>query len=213
MKAPHLQPVQFHQDTIHLVEFNGNPFTPVKPLCENIGIAWQSQRTKLSAESARWNCNDIVTVAADGKEREMLCLPPRKLNGWLMTVNPRKVKPEIRDRLIQYQNECDEVLWNYWTKDDALLLDMETSAIDAACEASAAATLTMIQSAGRGGYSASFLSDIIRYCSAGLSYAECGRLLNVSTDTARRYGGMALTAGLIDVQPSACHQLSLFPEV
>lgn len=26
-----------------------------------------------------------------------------------------KVAPELRDRIIQYQEECDEVLWNYWT--------------------------------------------------------------------------------------------------
>ncbi|AOZ48885.1 hypothetical protein BKX93_01980 [Chromobacterium vaccinii] len=45
----------------------------------------------------------------------MLCMPLRKLAGWLMTIHPNKVKPEIRDRIVAYQNECDEALWQYWT--------------------------------------------------------------------------------------------------
>ncbi|MBB9841894.1 hypothetical protein FSI59_026210, partial [Escherichia coli] len=27
-----------------------------------------------------------------------------------------KVRPEIRDRVLQYQAECDDVLYDYWTK-------------------------------------------------------------------------------------------------
>ncbi|CRL43698.1 hypothetical protein SGGMMB4_00198 [Sodalis glossinidius str. 'morsitans'] len=46
----------------------------------------------------------------------MLCLPLRKLAGWLQTINPNKVKSEIRDKVVQYQNECDDVLYEYWTK-------------------------------------------------------------------------------------------------
>lgn len=46
----------------------------------------------------------------------MLCLALRKLNGWLQTISPNKVKPEIRDKVVQYQEECDDVLYEYWTK-------------------------------------------------------------------------------------------------
>ncbi|WP_428454186.1 phage antirepressor N-terminal domain-containing protein [Photobacterium kasasachensis] len=46
----------------------------------------------------------------------MICLPLRKLFGWLQTISPNKVKPEIRNLVIQYQNECDDVLWQYWNQ-------------------------------------------------------------------------------------------------
>lgn len=39
----------------------------------------------------------------------MLCLALRKLNGWLQTISPNKVKPEIREKVVQYQEECDDV--------------------------------------------------------------------------------------------------------
>ena len=115
-----LQPITFHQDTIFIVDNDGEPMVPVKPIAENIGLNWSGQFTKLSDEKERWNCLDIQTVAADGKQREMLCIPLRKINGWLMTISPSKVSPEIKDTLIAYQNECDEVLWNYWTEGTVL---------------------------------------------------------------------------------------------
>ena len=59
---------------------------------------------------------EIMTTGKDGKQYQMLCLPLKKLFGWLMTVSPNKVKPELRDTVIKYQEECDDVLWDYWTK-------------------------------------------------------------------------------------------------
>ena len=57
----------------------------------------------------------MTTVAQDGKSRTMTCLPLKKLFGWLMTISPNKVKAELRNTITRYQEECDEVLWQYWT--------------------------------------------------------------------------------------------------
>lgn len=115
-----LQPVPFHQDTIFIIDHEGEPFVPVRPICDNMGIDWKSQYTKLTDERKRWNCGVIPTVATDGKQREMVCLPLTKLNGWLMGISPSKVAPEVKDRLIAYQDECDGVLFDYWFKGGAI---------------------------------------------------------------------------------------------
>lgn len=106
--------VDFHQDKLMLVEHNGEPYVPMKPIVENLGLAWQSQHIKLKQRFSS-TITEIVIVAQDGKMREMTCLPLRKLFGWLMTIMPNKVKPQLKDKIIQYQNECDDVLWRYWT--------------------------------------------------------------------------------------------------
>ncbi len=49
--------------------------------------------------------------------QEAVCLPLRKLSGWLSTISPNKVKAELRETIIQYQNECDDVLWAHWSKE------------------------------------------------------------------------------------------------
>lgn len=46
----------------------------------------------------------------------MICLQLRKLSAWMLTIYPNKVKSEIRDKVIQFQEECDDVLYRYWTE-------------------------------------------------------------------------------------------------
>lgn len=114
-----LLPVAFHGETLYLVEHNGEPFTAIKPICDAIGLDWKNQHSKLTGAGFRWNCGDITVVAADGKQRSMVCLPMRKLSGWLASISAAKVKPEIREKLIAYQDECDDALWRYWTEGHA----------------------------------------------------------------------------------------------
>ncbi|EHH5083660.1 hypothetical protein M4M37_004791 [Escherichia coli] len=106
--------VPFHGDSLYVVNHNGEPYVP-KPVVAGMGLAWQSQLAKLRQRFAS-TITEIVMVAEDGKRRNMVSLPLRKLAGWLQTINPNKVKPGIRDKVIQYQEECDDVLYEYWTK-------------------------------------------------------------------------------------------------
>lgn len=67
----------------------------------------------------RWGVTKIV-IPTLGDLQEMLCIPLRKLFAWLNSISPNKVKPELRDTVIKYQEECDDVLWDYWTKGKAI---------------------------------------------------------------------------------------------
>ncbi|HEO1779076.1 TPA: phage antirepressor N-terminal domain-containing protein [Acinetobacter baumannii] len=110
--------VPFHNTELLLVEHNGQPYTAMRPIVENIGLDWKTQLIKIKQ---RFNSvvGEIPTTGKDGKQYKMLCLPLKKLFGWLMTISPNKVKPELRDTVIKYQEECDDVLWDYWIKGQA----------------------------------------------------------------------------------------------
>lgn len=114
MQQLNFAPVPFRGATLYLVERNNEPYTPMKPIVEGMGIDWAGQYTKLKANLSRWGI-EMISIPSQGGEQDMLCMPLRKLAGWLMTIHPNKVKPEIRDRIVAYQNECDEALWQYWT--------------------------------------------------------------------------------------------------
>jgi hypothetical protein len=73
----------------------------------------------------------MTLVAKDGKMREMIMLPVKYLQGWLFTVDANRVKPEIKDRLLQYQRECFDVLNQYW-QNKSLGSQVDTSST-AAC--------------------------------------------------------------------------------
>lgn len=107
--------VPFHGNALYVVNHNGEPYTPMKPIVEGMGMVWAAQFVKLKQRFAS-TISEIEMVAEDGKVRKMVCLPLRKLAGWLQTIQPNKVKPEIRDNVIRYQDECDDVLYEYWTK-------------------------------------------------------------------------------------------------
>ena len=111
--------VPFHNSELYIVEYNGQPYTPMKPIVEGMGLDWAAQFNKLKQKFAT-TIAEIAIVANDGKERLMACLPVRKLAAWLYSISPNKVRPELRNTVIMYQNECDDVLWDYWTKGQAI---------------------------------------------------------------------------------------------
>ena len=110
-----LSPVTFHGDTIFCLTVNDQPYTPAKPIVENMGVSWQGQQAKLSANKERWGIKNILIPTESG-EQQTLCMPVRKLPAFLASINPKKVKPELREKIEIYQRECDDALWDYWTK-------------------------------------------------------------------------------------------------
>lgn len=115
--STHTLTVPFHGAALLIVDVDGQPYTPIKPIIDAIGLDWKTQYRKLLANQTRWSTMVIKTiVAADGKLREMLCLPLRKLAGWLVTISPNRVAPGIRDTITRFQNECDDVLWDHWSR-------------------------------------------------------------------------------------------------
>ncbi len=114
-----LQPIQFHTDTIYLVEHNGQPYTPVRPLVENIGLDWASQYVKLTSKKERWGVVMIPTPSAGGNQ-ETICIPIRKTAAFLYSIDADRVRHDLKEKVEMYQEECDEVLWNYWTKGIAI---------------------------------------------------------------------------------------------
>lgn len=106
-------PVSFRGNMLYVVQHDSQPYTPMKPISEGMGLAWQGQHAKLSSNSKRWGIKEIL-IPSIGGNQEAICLPLRKLPGWLMSIHPNKVKPEIRETVIAYQNECDDVLWRHW---------------------------------------------------------------------------------------------------
>lgn len=111
--ANHSMVVPFHGSSLYLVEHQGEPYVPMKPVVEGMGLDWKTQHRKMTA---RFKGMVEMTIPSAGGDQLTICLPLRKLPAWLYSVQPGKVSPEIRDNVVAYQEECDEVLWQYWTK-------------------------------------------------------------------------------------------------
>lgn len=105
--------VDFYGDglTAYLVE--DEPYVPIRPICEYLGVSWSGQweriqRDEVLAEAARFV--RVTRTNSAGGRPDVLCLPLKYLNGWLFGINARRVKPELREKIVRYQRECYEVL-------------------------------------------------------------------------------------------------------
>lgn len=106
--------VPFLGAELYVVDHNSQPYAPMKPIITGMGLTWHGQHAKIKANANRWGVLELRTPSAGGLQ-DMLCMPLRKLPGWLSGIESGKVKnPDARAKVIQYQNECDDVLWQYW---------------------------------------------------------------------------------------------------
>ena len=113
--------VKFYGDelTAVRVDLEGHSFVyiPVRPVCDYLGVDWSSQRQRINRDPvlSRELKPCVVVTTTQGQpdqRREMLCLPLDMVNGWLFGINANRVKEELRERVIRYQQECYRVLAN-----------------------------------------------------------------------------------------------------
>lgn len=109
-----MKTIEFYGDTLEVVDMNGQPGVTARRLVENLGLDWSTQLEKL--QDPLFNCGHMPTVGADGKQREMLVLPVDRLPAFLFSINPKKVREDLQEKLARYRLECAGVLYNYWAK-------------------------------------------------------------------------------------------------
>ena len=55
-----------------------------------------------------------------GGKQDMLFIPLNKINGWLFSINADKCRQDIRQKVKTYQEECFQVLYDYFHKGAAI---------------------------------------------------------------------------------------------
>lgn len=119
IEAVNTSSIQFHGQPIVTALAAGIAYVAMKPIVENLGMSWTTQHRKLMSSDNKYGYAHM-NIPSKGGLQQMLCLPLKKLNGWLFSINPSKVRADIRDKLIAYQEECFTVLHDYWTKGAAV---------------------------------------------------------------------------------------------
>lgn len=121
-----LQTFDFNGDQIVTCMVDGQPHVAMRPIVENLGLSWSTQQGKINSQSGKYNCVHMNTVGSDGKRREMLAMPTKRVTLWLASINPNKIKDkEKRNKIELYQAECAEALYNYWHQGIAVRGDSE----------------------------------------------------------------------------------------
>jgi hypothetical protein len=90
-------------------------FVPIRPICDYLGLNWsaQLQRLKRDLILSKKFISVFITHTEKGKgggQREMIALDLDYLAGWLFGVDPSRVKPELKERVLLYQEFCYSVI-------------------------------------------------------------------------------------------------------
>ena len=141
--------VLFNDDqiTAALVLMNGQQqiYVSIRQMCELLGVAYQGQIRRINDDPVLSKhvkgVNIMFTPNTDGRgggRQVTNCLPIDYLNGWLFGINAKRVRPEVRERLIIYQEKCHRVLARAFragelTSDEAFesLLNVDSPSVQA----------------------------------------------------------------------------------
>jgi hypothetical protein len=106
--------VEFYGDTLPAGQLaDGTILVPVRPVVEGLGVDWASQYQRLKRDPVlRDALRSVVVTTTDRGQRPMVALPLKLLPGFLFGLNASRVKAELRERILRYQRECYDVLWN-----------------------------------------------------------------------------------------------------
>jgi hypothetical protein len=81
---------------------SGNGWVVVKKVCEVLGVDHSGQIKRL--KDLPWPVMEMISMtAADGKIYKQLCISTESAPQWLATINPAKVAPKVKPKLIQFQ--------------------------------------------------------------------------------------------------------------
>ena len=139
MYVQDIKTVNFYGDQLVTFVHNDEHYVAVEPVILHMGLDWDYFRRKLtdSMVSAmhegtydRYNVTQAVIIQ-DGVEASLISLPLKRLNAFLFGINPNQIKdPEVRSRVIKYQEECVIALHDYWMHGAAMNLRTTPSDID-----------------------------------------------------------------------------------
>jgi uncharacterized protein YqgV (UPF0045/DUF77 family) len=113
-----IKTVDFYGDGITVALVGDDVYVPLRALTDFLGVDWTAQwrRVQRDVVLARY-VRQVTMTGADGKQRDLVCLPLEYLPGWLFGITTSRLRPELQEKLTRYREECFRVLWNAFKHD------------------------------------------------------------------------------------------------
>jgi hypothetical protein len=106
--------VAFHADTLFAIERDDGVFVALKPICDALGVEWRKQRERISRDTILSEGSTIMGLPSAGGMQDTTCLRLDLVNGWLFGIDEDRVRPEAKDRVLEYKRECYATLFRHF---------------------------------------------------------------------------------------------------
>src|SRR3712207_2650312 len=99
--------VPFHGDDLVAVQqADGTIFVLFGRLCDNLGLNQQAQARRTNRHAVLQKALTTLEVHTSGGTQTLQCLKLSLLPLWLSGVQASRVKPELQERLVLYQEQA-----------------------------------------------------------------------------------------------------------
>jgi hypothetical protein len=101
--------IEQYKFEVPVFEQDGRSWVGLHPLCDALGVDRGSQSRKVTQSEFIRVCH--MALPSLGGNQKTLCLDIDCVGEWIFGINPNKVKPEIRDRMITFRQKLQHVLY------------------------------------------------------------------------------------------------------
>ena len=108
-----LVPIAFHGADLRVVVDESDGYAAIAPICQHLGIGERGQRLRIQRHPVLQKGRNLMILPSAGGDQEFACLRIDLIPFWLATLHPSRARPEVRDLLILYQQECARVLFRH----------------------------------------------------------------------------------------------------
>lgn len=124
--------VNFRGDELYGFKQDDGVFLAAKPMVEAMGLDWSAQLKRIKRDPILSEGMAIMaTPFGRGGDQECVCLKLELVNGWLFTIDTLRIKDEtVRERVILYQRECYQVLYEHFSGKRKAIAEIEGDPTD-----------------------------------------------------------------------------------
>lgn len=103
-------------NNVDIIATSDEQMIAIRPICEALGINEEGQRQRIVRDEILSSTACMIkAVAADGKDREMYCIPLRYVFGWLFSIDISRVNEAAREGVTGYKRQCYDALFDHFT--------------------------------------------------------------------------------------------------
>ena len=107
--------IEFHEDEVLTFQEQetGKIYVAVTMICNSLGMTENqvnSQRQKIQTDETLKLGAKKLAVTIHGQVREQLFIELEFLSGWLFKINPARFDTKLKEKLLEYQLHCKDIL-------------------------------------------------------------------------------------------------------
>ncbi len=95
-------------------------YLPIRPICNALGISWTTQHRKIRADVVLLESVRTLRLHTKGGQQNLVCMDVEAIPMWLAGIEPRRVRDDLRERLMSYKRWVRKVVYEAFARETGI---------------------------------------------------------------------------------------------